>query len=133
MASDFNVTDFTGVSLRAAPKESLLCGTTAFCGFGAPSFDYWNTDLTASANVLKGDKAMCAAIKDNIHYVLYSLANSAAINGTNNTTRRVWLMSTWRQIYISLEVVFSVTTAGLVIAYGVFETLDILRKKKGEA
>lgn len=129
----YNVTDFTGVSLRAAPKESLLCGTTAFCGFGAPSFDYWNTDLTASANVLKGDKAMCAAIKDNIHYVLYSLANSAAINGTNNTTRRVWLMSTWRQIYISLEVVFSVTTAGLVIAYGVFETLDILRKKKGEA
>ena len=31
----YNVTDFTGVSLKASPKESILAGTTAFCGFGA--------------------------------------------------------------------------------------------------
>ena len=33
----YNVTDFTGVSLKAAPKESILAGTTAFCGFGSPN------------------------------------------------------------------------------------------------
>lgn len=82
----YNVTDFTGVSLRAAPKESLLCGTTAFCGFGGGSFDYWNSnDLAASAAVLKGDYDMCVAIKSNIKNVLYALANSAAVNG--RTTR----------------------------------------------
>lgn len=30
----YNVTDFTGVTLHASPKESILAGTTAFCGFG---------------------------------------------------------------------------------------------------
>lgn len=128
----YNVTDFTGVSLRAAPKESILCGTTAFCGFGAPGFDYWNTDLERSANVLKGDKAICAAIKDNIKHVLYALANSAAVNGTNNTTHRVQLASTWRQLYWSLEGIFGATTGLLVIGWATLEVLEIVRKKKEE-
>lgn len=40
----YNVTDFTGVSPKAAPKESILAGTCAFCGFGKPSLDYWNAE-----------------------------------------------------------------------------------------
>lgn len=127
----YNVTDFTGVSLRAAPKESLLCGTTAFCGFGGGSFDYWNSsDLPASAAVLKGDYDMCVAIKSNIKNVLYALANSAAVNGTNNTQHRVQLMCTWRVMYISLEAVFGATTGALLIGYAVAEVLAAARKKK---
>ena len=30
---------------------------------------------------------MLLAIKQNIHYLLYALANSAAMNGVNSTTR----------------------------------------------
>ena len=126
----YNVTDFTGVSLRAAPKESILCGTTAFCGFGSPNLEYWNNDLTASANILKGDKAICAAIKDNIHHILYSLANSAAVNGTNNTTHRVQLASTWRKIYWSLEGIFGATTGLLAVGWVALEVLDVIRKKE---
>lgn len=119
----YNVTDFTGVSLRAAPKESLLCGTTAFCGFGN-SVNYW------TAEALGGDKAMCAAIKENIHYTLYALANSAAVNGTNNTTHRVQLMSTWRKLYKSLEGVFGALTGLLVCGWIVFEVIDVVKKKE---
>lgn len=120
----YNVTDFTGVSLKAAPKESILYGTTAFCGFGKPSVSYW------SAETLGKDAAMCAAIKDNIHNILYALANSAAVNGTNNTTHRVQLMSTWRRLYTNLEIIFGVTTGVLVLGYAAMEVLSVVRKKK---
>lgn len=115
----YNVTDFTGVSLKAAPKESILAGTTAFCGFGT-SVDYW------TAEALQGDRDICLAIKENTKYILYSLANSAALNGVNATTRRVELMTSWRAMYISLITIFSVLVAGSVACYVVFE----LRSKK---
>lgn len=119
----YNVTDFTSVSLRAAPKESILAGTTAFCGFGV-SIDYWTADS------FSGDYDMCVAIKDNIHNILYSLANSAAVNGTNNSTHRVQLMSTWRKAYIAAEVVFGITTGALVLGYAALEIVSAVRKQK---
>ena len=103
----YNVTDFTGVSLKAAPKESILAGTTAFCGFGSASgsvAEYWSGD------VLSKDADMCAAIKNNIKYILFSLANSNALNGVNSTTKRVELMTGWRATYITMLTVFSATT-----------------------
>lgn len=103
----YNVTDFTGVSIKAAPKESILAGTTAFCGFGSASgsvAEYWKGD------VLSKDEDMCAAIKNNIKYILFSLANSNALNGVNSTTKRVELMTGWRATYISMLTVFSATT-----------------------
>lgn len=103
----YNVTDFTGVSLKAAPKESILAGTTAFCGFGSASgsvAEYWKGD------VLSKDADMCAAIKNNIKYILFSLANSNALNGVNSSTKRVELMTGWRATYISMLTVFSATT-----------------------
>lgn len=124
----YNVTDFTGVSLKAAPKESILAGTTAFCGFGKPSLDYWN----AETETLSKDKDVCAAVKENIHYILYALANSAAVNGTNNTTHEVRLWSSWRVAYTAMEVTFGVTTGALLIAYGVMEALKANKKKKEE-
>ena len=119
----YNVTDFTGVSLKAAPKESILCGTTAFCGFGV-QIDYWNAEAFAN------DYEMCVAIKDNIHNILYALANSAAVNGTNNTTHRVQLMSTWRKLYTGLEIGFGITTGALVLGYAAVEIVSVIRKKK---
>ena len=109
----YSVTDFTGVSPKAAPKESILFGTTAFCGFGVTNIDYWN------AESLSGDRDMLLAIKQNLHYILYSLANSAALNGVNATTHTVNLMTWWRMLYLSLIVVCSVgiaiSTAGYAI------------------
>ena len=88
----YNVTDFTGVSLRAMPKESIMNGTTAFCGFGA-SVDYWN------AEALSGDREMLLAIKEDMHNLLYALANSAALNGVNETTHTEEVQTWWRTLY----------------------------------
>ena len=120
----YNVTDFTGVSLKAAPKESLLAGTTAFCGFGGGNFDYWQ-----NPELLTQDAEMCAALKKNIKYVLYSLANSNAMNGVNSTTHVVQLMTWWRATYISLITVFSITTA---LGLSLFIWKELANAKKEE-
>lgn len=114
---DFNgysVTDFTGVSLKAAPKESIRFGTTAFCGFGLDeNITYWN------AEALSGDREMLEAIQKNTHYLLYALANSAALNGVNATTHAENIMTWWRAMYIAMIVIFSVGTALSLTGYAV--------------
>ena len=116
----YNVTDFTGVSLRAMPKESILNGTTAFCGFGA-SVDYWN------AEALSGDRTMLLAIKDDMHNLLYALANSAALNGVNETTHTEEVQTWWRQLYTYGTYGFA-ALAGLSC---IFAVISKFNKKKG--
>lgn len=121
----YNVTDFTGVSLKAAPKESILAGTTAFCGFGSPNLSYW----TKETELLSKDKDVCAAIKQNIKYILYSLANSNALNGINSSSHVVWLMTSWRAMYISFISISGVALLGL---YGSYIVLSLRNKKEEE-
>lgn len=110
----YNVTDFTGVSLKAAPKESILAGTTAFCGFGvSEEIGYWN------GSSISGDRALAQAVRENTHYLLYALANSAAMNGINATTHTVNVMTWWRGLYISFIAIFALITALSVIFYGI--------------
>lgn len=110
----YNVTDFTGVSLKAAPKESILAGTTAFCGFGvSEEITYWN------AAALSGDRAMAEAVKENTHYLLYALSHSAAMNGMNETTHSVYVMTWWRAVYIACIAVFALGAVLSVIFYGI--------------
>ncbi|GIO37735.1 beta-glucosidase [Paenibacillus antibioticophila] len=126
---DFNgysVTDFTGVTLKAAPKESVLFGTTAFCGFGASEMDYWN------AKSLSGDRNMLMAIKQNTHYLLYALANSAAMNGINSTTHTVDVMTWWRMLYTVLTGVFAAGTAASVAGYAVTQFKNRKSANRGE-
>lgn len=104
----YNVTDFTGVSPKAAPKESLLAGTTAFCGFGIDeAIGYWNADA------LMGDRDVLLALKQDAHYTLYALASSAAMNGVNSTTRTVDVMTWWRASYL-----VAIGVAGLAVVLG---------------
>jgi beta-glucosidase len=121
----YSVTDFTGVSPKAAPKESILYGTTAFCGFGSPSVSYWNADFFG------GDKELAAAVHTNIKYILYSLAQSNALNGLSSNydviTRQnnTW----WRTTYKAAIAVGSVATVASIALTVVFTFL----KKKEEA
>lgn len=117
----YSVTDFTGVSLKAAPKESLLYGTTAFCGFGVnESITYWNPEG------LSGDRDMLQAIKQDTHYLLYALSRSAAMNGVNATTTVENVMTWWRTMYITLIAVSAAATAVCVLGY----TVTRVKKKK---
>lgn len=118
----YNVTDFTSVALKAAPKESILAGTTAFCGFGPDeSITYWNEDS------LKGDRDILLAIKEDTHYLLYALANSAAMNGVNATTRTENVITWWRGVYIACIAVTAAATIACIGGYAV----TTLKKKRG--
>ena len=118
----YNVTDFTGISLKASPKESVLAGTTAFCGFGASEeITYWN------AEALSGDRDVLLAIKQDIHYLLYALSHSAAMNGVNASTHTVSVMTWWRIVYIVCIAFFAVLTLLGIAGYGVSR-----RKKTAE-
>ena len=109
----YNVTDFTSVSPHAAPKESVLAGTTAFCGFGNQGVSYWNADT------LSGDRDVLLAIQQDVKYALWALANSNAMNGVNSTTHTENVMTWWRAAYIAAIAVTAVVTAAGVIGYTV--------------
>ena len=117
----YNVTDFTGVALKAAPKESILAGTTNFCGFGN-SVSYW------SEAALRGDADIMQALHDDMHYALYALSRSYAMD-LNINTHTVWLMTWYRATYISLITVFSVASLACVAGYVFF---SIRGKKEKE-
>ncbi len=119
----YSVTDFTGVSLKAAPKESILAGTVAFCGFGKPNLDYWN------AEALTKDKNMANAIHTDIKYILYSLANSNALNGVNANFKAytVKLNTWWRSAYTAAIITTAILTGGFAVLTGVF---TFLKKKE---
>lgn len=121
----YNVTDFTGVTIKATPKESVLYGTTAFCGFaewfGTP--EYWNEAA------IKGDLELSQAVHKDAMYIIYALANSAALNGVNSTTTRVWLMNSWRAAYITCIAVSAVLAGGSLVGAIVCDIIDNKKKR----
>lgn len=117
----YNVTDFTGVSLKAAPKESILYGTTAFCGFGSPKgIEYWDKDKIIESPM------MCEALKKDIKYILYSVCHSNILNNTDVTIETVQQTTSWRIMYKSMIGI----SAGLVAVFGGLTLFTVLKKKK---
>lgn len=119
----YSVTDFTGVNLKAAPKESIMFGTTAFCGMGKPSVSYWNEAA------LRGDKTMMQALHDSMHYALYALSRSYAMD-LNTNTHVVSLMTWYRATYTALITVSAVLAVAAVAGYAVF---SVKGKKENES
>ena len=121
----YSVTDFTGVTMKAAPKESILFGTTAFCGMGSPSIDYWD------AEILSDEPAMIEALKQDMHYALYALAQSYAMD-LNINTRTISLVTWWRAAYISLITVSAVIVTVSALLYVGFSIRDTRKLKEKE-
>lgn len=119
----YSVTDFTGVSPKAMPKESVLYGTVAFCGFGGDP-ELLNPDK------LSADATMSQAMKQGIKYILYPLVNSAAMNGQDTTSHKVELDTTWRAIYRNLQLGAGIAVAVLAVGWLACEVLDMKKKKE---
>ena len=117
----YNVTDFTGVNIKASPKESILYGTTAFCGFGKPKgLEYWDKDKIIESPM------MCEALKKDIKYILYSVCHSNILNNTDVTIETVQQTTSWRIMYKSMIGI----SAGLVAVFGGLALFTTLKKKK---
>ncbi|WEV69354.1 glycoside hydrolase family 3 C-terminal domain-containing protein [Bifidobacterium sp. ESL0775] len=109
----YSVTDFTSVSPSAAPKESIIAGTMAFCGFGKQGVPYWN------AETLGSDPQLVKAIQTDMHYALWAIANSNAMNGVNSTTHTKEIITWWRAAYLAAIVVTGLLTLIGIIGYAV--------------
>lgn len=122
------VTDFSQVSPKAAPKESIQFGTTAFCGSRVQGsvVDYWTPE------VLIKDANICAAIKLDLKYNLYSLAQTLAMNGYNTSTRTVQLDTPWRQLYRGLQIGFGISTGLILAGWAALEVVEFLKNRKEE-
>lgn len=123
------VTDFSQVSVKAAPKESIQFGTTAFCGSGTrDNLDklYWNAEAIAK------DANLCAAVKLDLKYNLYALAQTSVMNGYNTSTHTVQLDTPWRQLYRGLQIGFGISTGLILAGWIALEVLDFVKNKKEE-
>lgn len=109
----------------AAPKESILAGTTAYCGFGAND-PYINLN---NLNAIAADADLAEAIQEGMHYVLYAISNSYGMDLMNNIYT-VSLNTWWRSLYTALITVSAILLAGSAAAYVVFTIKD--RKSKEE-
>ena len=120
----YSVTDFTGLNPVAAPKESIMAGTTAFCGFGAndPYINLNNLEAIAA------DATLAASIQEGMHFAVYAISRSYAVDLMNNIYT-VSLNTWWRSLYTALITVTAVLTAGSAAAYVVF---TVMGKKSEE-
>lgn len=133
----YSVTDYSSVSIKAAPKEAVLYGTSAFCGNSAnanvtnhPSYTV-NTSGAAGTGwttaAFSNDRQMLLAFKQATHYNLYALANSHAMNGVNASSYTEDLMTWWRALYITL---ISVTSGLTFISAALFITTKFMSRKE---
>ncbi len=121
------VTDFSQVSPKAAPKESIQFGTTAFCGSSVnKAITYWNEES------LKNDANICAAIKLDLKYNMYALSHSLAMNGYNTSTHTVQLDTPWRQLYKGLQIGFGISTGLILAGWIALEVTELLTNKNKE-
>ncbi len=108
----FALTDFSGNSMFAAyglmlktfdVAHGVLNGTDGWDS----SAVQWTDDLN---NLYKGDPSITAAMRESTHRILYTVANSHAMNGIGPDTRIVKVTPWWQAALIVMDVVIGVLT-----------------------
>ena len=101
-----------------------MAGTTAFCGFGAND-PYINLN---NLNAIAADSDLAAAIQEGMHFAVYAISRSYAVDLMNNIYT-VSLNTWWRSLYTALIAVSAVLAVGSAAAYVVF---TVMGKKSKE-
>lgn len=82
-----------------------------------------------TADGVRGDAELCSHIRENTKFLLYALANSNAMNGLNETSTVVNVMTWWRAAYLGLAGVMGVLT----VAFGAAYVVNCKKAKKEAA
>ena len=124
----FALTDFSGNSQLAAyglflktydVVQGLMAGTDSWDS----SAVQWTDDLN---NLYRNDPTVAAAMREATHRVLYTVANSHAMNGIDANTKIVSTTPWWQPAIIVMDVVIGVLT----VVSAVMLVRAINRKKK---
>ena len=123
----FALTDFSGNSAFAAygitmksfdVAWGLLAGTDSWDS----SAEQWTTDLLT---LYQGDPDITQAMRQASHRILYTVANSNAMNGFTADTHIVAVTPWWQIALIALDVVLGVVTVVFIV-----KLVLAVRKKK---
>jgi beta-glucosidase len=99
-------------------KEAVLNGVTMSCNTGDNTMDavsekysYWTVD-----NV-KNDPDLTAALKQDMTWQAYALANSNAMDGYSSSTKLVSVRTWYDNLLTGIEIGFGVLTLGCAVMY----------------
>jgi beta-glucosidase len=100
--------------------QAFKAGMTGFI------WNNYNNDLKPGIDKFSSykDVELLESLKDIAHRELFVFANSNQMNFVNTTSRTVWIMTWWRQIYISVIVVFSAFIVISIVLYSLSLVLD---------
>ena len=127
----FALTDFSGNSMFASygiflrsfdVAHGLLAGTNGWDSSAAQ----WTDDLM---KLYREDPSIVNAMRESTHRILYTVANSHAMNGFTEETTIKAITPWWKTALVSLIVVLSLATIGS----GTMLVRSILRKKAMKA
>ena len=112
----FALTDFSGNAAFSIPFRSfdvangLLAGTDSWDS----SADQWTVELK---NLYKDDPDICQAMREASHRVLYTVANSNAMNGISSTQKIVSVTPWWQAaLYVLCAAMAVMTVVSAVMA-----------------
>jgi beta-glucosidase len=99
-------------------KEAVLNGVTMSCNTGdntmeavSEKYSYWTVD-----NV-KNDPDLTAALKQDMTWQAYALANSNAMDGYSSSTKLVSVRTWYDNLLTGIEIGFGVLTLGCAVMY----------------
>lgn len=108
----FAITDFSGNSALAArgimlKSYDVVHGLMAGTDTWDSSAVQWTNDLL---NLYQGDAVVTTAMRDASHRILYTVANSNAMNGISAETRIVGVIPWWKIAIVVLDAVLAILT-----------------------
>jgi beta-glucosidase len=113
----FAVTDMVNGASYITVKESVMAGASLMLANNDNNVAAGGAWTYFTADGVKGDATLTSAIRENYHHILYSIANSNAMNGISESSKVVNLMTWWRATYIGLDALFGVMLIASLLGY----------------
>lgn len=105
------------------PQDSVINNVTFMATSNASNLlrNEWATEYN-DKNKVRNDANLCNALYENMHYYMYAIANSNALNGysTDMVVAVQSTMSNWEKMLIGLGITFGVLGLGAMTVYVVF-------------
>lgn len=125
-------TDYVSGTYYFNPRDSVINNVT-FMAYG--SYNSANDWKDYNKNSVSRDPEMMQAVYDNMHYYMYAIANSSALNGIDAETKVVADVKAWWQTALEwLTGVFAVVGVGLAVTACVLYARGVkLKAAEGQA
>jgi beta-glucosidase len=122
------ITDMVNGANYMTVKESVIAGTNMMDANNDNNVKDGGAWTYFTANGIGWDATLTTALRQGYHYLLYTLANSNYMNGVNESSHVVNLMTWWRAALMGLEALFGVlliiSLAGYVLTTRKKETIN---------